>query len=118
MGTRDLHCNVITDDRARIICLRLEQEMQWTWMGHAVISPGWRIGFESVRRTYCAENIRSDDIPALKILRQTTKDWRAENGAEMLLRLIRNKDGTGDEDTTSIFNSTNPSFILKDRCPS
>ena len=85
-------------------------------MGHAIIAPGWRVTFESVRRTYCTEKIGLQDIGSLDILRKTTKDWRAESGAEFLLRLVRNKDGLGDEDITSIFNPANPSFILKDGC--
>jgi len=116
MGSRDLQCAAISDARAQVICRRLEQEMQWTWLGHAIISPGWRVSFKSVRRTYCAEKIDPRDIAALDVLRKTTKDWRAESGAEFLLRLVRNKDGAGDEDIASIFNPANPSFILKDGC--
>jgi hypothetical protein len=116
MGSRDLQCTAVPDARAQIICRRLEQEMEWTWMGHAIISPGWRVSFKSVRRTYCTENIGPRDISALKMLRQTAKDWRAESGAEFLLRLVWNEDGTGDEDITSIFNPANPSFVLKDGC--
>ncbi len=116
MASRDLNCDAIYDPRARVICRRLERDMQWTWMGHAIISPGWRITFESVRRTYCAESIRPRDIPALDALRQNTRDWRAANGADYLLRLIRNRDGLGDEDSASVFNPANPLFILKGGC--
>jgi len=118
MGSPNLQCASILDARAQIICRRLEQEMQWTWMGHAIISPGWRVSFESVRRTYCAEKIGPKDIASLDALRQSTKDWRAESGAEFLLRLVRNKDGGGNEDITSIFNPANPYFILKNGCSS
>ena len=116
MSLRNLRCAAIPDARAQTICQRLQQEMQWTWTGHAIIAPGWRITFESVRRTYCAEKIGPQDIAALDRLRQTTTDWRAESGAEFLLRLVRNRDGSGDEDITSIFNPANPSFILKNGC--
>lgn len=116
LGSRDLQCGAIPDTRAQVICRRLEQEMQWTWTGHAIVSPGWRVSFESVRRTYCAEHIGPQDIPVLDLLRQAAKDWRAESGAEFLLRLVRNKDGAGDEDAASIFNPANPSFILQDGC--
>ena len=117
ISSRNLRCAAIADARAQTICQRLQQEMQWTWMGHATIAPGWRVTFESVRRTYCAKKIGPQDIAALDRLRQTTKDWRAEGGAEFLLRLVRNKDGSGDEGITSIFNPANPSFILKNGCP-
>ena len=117
MGSRDLRCAEILNARAQTICRRLEKELQWTWMGHAIIAPGWRVSFEGVRSTYCAEKIGAGDIAALDVLRQTAKDWRAESGAEFLLRLVRNKDSAGDEDIASIFNPANPSFILKNGCP-
>lgn len=116
LRSRDLQCIAIPDARAQSICRRLQHEMQWSWLGHAIIAPGWRVSFESVRRTYCAEHIGQQDIAALEVLRRATKDWRAESGAESLLRLLRNKDGAGDEDAASIFNPSNPSFLLKDGC--
>jgi len=114
MGSRDLGCDQ-QRGRAQEICRRLAREMQWTWMGHAVISPGWRVTFESVTRTYCAERVGPEDVQALKNLRRTTKDWRAESGADFLIRLVQNRDGG--ENITSIFNRAHPSFILKGGCP-
>ena len=114
MGSRDLGCDQ-QPGRVQEICRRLEREMQWTWMGHAVISPGWRVTFESVARTYCAERVSPEDVQTLQNLRQTTKNWRAESGADSLIRLVRNRDGG--ENNTSIFNPANPSFILKEGCP-
>jgi hypothetical protein len=115
MGSRDLGCDKQTG-RAQEICRRLEREMQWTWMGHAIISPGWRVTFKSIARTYCAERVGPEDTSALQTLRQTSRDWRAERGADFLTRLVENKDEAGGENNTSIFNRTNPSFILKDGC--
>jgi len=112
MGSRHLQCASITNDRAQVICRRLEDEMQWTWMGHAIISPGWRISFDGVAHVYCTENIGPSDFAALDVLKQRAKDWRAESGADMLLRLARGQD----EPSTSLFNPSNPSFVLKDGC--
>ena len=116
MGSRNLGCDQ-QPGRAQEICRRLEREMQWTWTGHAGISPGWRVTFEDVARTYCAERVGPKDIEALQKLRQTTKDWRAESGADFLMRLVESKNGGGGENITSIFNPANPSFILKEGCP-
>ena len=116
MGSRHLGCDQ-QPGRAQEICRRLEREMQWTWTGHAVISPGWRITFEGAARTYCAERVGPEDIEALQKLRRTTKDWRAESGADFLIRLVESKNGSGGENITSIFNAANPSFILKEGCP-
>jgi hypothetical protein len=113
---RDLNCAAVSDVRAQAICRSLEREMQWTWLGHAIIAPGWRVGIETVRRTYCAENVSLRDVTSLETLRRSTHDWRAELGAEFLIRLVRNKDGMGDEPENSIFNPKNPSFILKNGC--
>jgi hypothetical protein len=116
MGTRDLMCSKVLHERGQAICQRLERELEWTWMGHAIISPGWRIGFDGVRRTYCAEKLGPHDVAALEAIRRQSIDWRAQDGAEMLLRLVRAQDGTGSEAETSIFNRSNPSYLLKDGC--
>jgi hypothetical protein len=113
---RDLNCASVPNARAQIICRRLQQEMQWTWFGHAIVAPGWRVGFEGVRRTFCAEHISLEDVSALEVLRRSTRDWRAELGADFLIRLVRNKDGNGNEPVNSIFNPENPAFILKKGC--
>lgn len=115
--SRDLRCATVSDARGRSICQRLQREMEWTWTGHAIISPGWRVTFRSVVRTYCGEDVGSKDITSLEVLRQTSKDWRAESGADFLIRLVRAMDGSAHEDVNSIFNTGNPSFILKGGCP-
>ena len=115
--SRDLGCVGISDIRAGVICRRLQREMQWTWMGHAVISPGWRVTFQSVVRTYCGEKVSSKDIKSLESLRRSMRDWRTESGADFLLRLVRSVDGSAHEDLSSIFNVHNPSYILRGGCP-
>jgi hypothetical protein len=117
MTSRDLGCAAVSDIRASVICRRLQREMQWTWTGHAIISPGWRVTFRSVVRTYCGEKVGSKDVKSLEALRRSSTDWRTESGADFLLRLVRNLDGSAHEDAGSIFNAHNPSYILKDGCP-
>ena len=115
--SRDLGCAAVPDIRGRIICRRLQREMQWTWTGHAIISPGWRVTFQSVIRTYCGEKMGSKDVKSLEALRHSSEDWRTESGADFLLRLVRSVDGSAHEDEGSIFNTHNPSYILKGGCP-
>ena len=116
--SRDLGCAAVSDIRAGVICRRLQREMQWTWTGHAIIAPGWRVTFQSVVRTYCGEKVSSKDIEALEALRKSSTDWRTESGADFLLRLVRSVDGSAREDANSIFNAHNPSYILNGGCPS
>jgi len=118
MLSHDLGCAGVPDARGRTICARLQQEMEWTWTGHAIVSPGWRVTFQSVRRTYCAEAISDRDIGALEVLQKTAKDWRAQSGADFLLRLLRNRNGSAHEDAASIFNASNPFYLMKAGCPS
>ena len=115
MGSRNLGCDQQIG-RAQEICRRLEHDMQWTWTGHAIISPGWRVTFTTVARAYCAERLTRDDIPALQTLKQSNKDWRAESGADFLIRLVQTEAGAETEDIASVLNSANPSYILKDGC--
>ena len=105
-----LDCERYRLDRARSICRSLEAEMQWTWLGHAIVSPGWRVTWETVRRVWCG-GVTSADTAALEELRRSM-DFRVEVGADAMLRLIR-----GDSDPASIFNPDNPSYILRDGCP-
>ena len=39
--------------------------MEWTWTGHAIVSPSYRVTFGTVRRTHCALAISAQDTPTL-----------------------------------------------------
>jgi hypothetical protein len=62
---RNLSCKDWTATRSNEICRMLEWEMEWTWTGHAVFSPSFRVTFENVRKTYCAISVSSQDTAAL-----------------------------------------------------
>src|SRR3954463_8741820 len=36
--------------REKELCQALVRSMEWTWLGHAILSPGWRITFRGVAR--------------------------------------------------------------------
>ena len=63
--TRTLSCQRWSAARANEVCKSLEREMEWTWTGHALISPSFRVTFETVRRVYCALSISPQDTPTL-----------------------------------------------------
>jgi hypothetical protein len=76
--TRNLSCQRWSAARANEICKALEREMEWTWTGHAIVSPSYRVTFETVRRTYCALSISAQDTFVL---------------VDMVLALERKPDG-------------------------
>ena len=82
-------------------------------MGHAIISPGWRVTWNALRRVYCREQISTADLPVLETLK-IGSDWRLEDGASDLIRLVGSS--RANEPDNSIFNPTNPHYILKDGC--
>ena len=84
-------------------------------MGHAIISPGWRMTWIGLGRVYCREKIVAADLPELEVLKRGS-DWRLQDGADSLIRLISSKGNNGAEAETSIFNSQNPDYILKNGC--
>jgi hypothetical protein len=43
MTWRDIDCANVTPGRAKTICQTMSESMEWTWMGHAITSPGWRV---------------------------------------------------------------------------
>jgi hypothetical protein len=112
MISRDMGCAQVAPERARRICESLSATAEWTWMGHAIIAPGWRVTRSSVRRTYCREKVGVDDGAVLEALAKSP-DWRLQSGAESLLRLTRDQK---QEDAASIFHPGNPQYVLRDGC--
>jgi hypothetical protein len=116
MMSRDIGCAKVSSARGKEICNALSASMQWTWMGHAIISPGWRTTWPGVAKVYCSEHVTVADLPVLDSLKTGFPDWRLESGAEELTALTKNANGMGDEPENSIFNPKNPSYILKGGC--
>jgi hypothetical protein len=65
MSSRDLHCGQFALGRSQAICYVLEGSMEWTWLGHAIVSPGWRPSYVGVKNVFCRLAITTADIPAL-----------------------------------------------------
>jgi hypothetical protein len=116
MISRDLGCAKVGSARAREICNAISSSMEWTWMGHAIVSPGWRTTWPGIVNVYCHEHITAADLPVLQTFKEGLSDWRLESGAEELTYLAKNADGKGDAPENSIFNPQNPSYILKGGC--
>ena len=94
--SRNLSCKDWTATRGNEICRMLEREMEWTWTGHAMFSPSFRVTFETVRKTYCAISISGQDTAALVDM-VVAMERRADssmahvqllNGARFLLYLL------------------------------
>ena len=115
MISRDIGCANVSPGRGTEICQALSDEMEWTWMGHAIISPGWRVTWNGLRRVYCREKMRAADLTVLETLK-TGSDWRLQDGAEGLIRLVGSLSDPSNEPETSIFNPTNPHYLLKNGC--
>ena len=115
MITRDIGCSKANSERGKDICDALSASMEWTWMGHAIVSPGWRVTWRGLGRVYCQEKITDDDLPMLEMLKRGS-DWRLEFGADSLIRLAINSSGKQTEPETSIFNPNNADYILKNGC--
>jgi hypothetical protein len=119
---RDIGCAEIGAGRPRQICEKIAASLTWQWMGHATIAPGYKPSFEGIRKVYCELKIGKDDVETLQGLtkydpkRRWLPDWRLESGADMLLRIVANLNGNGDEPENSIFNPKNSAYILKNGC--
>jgi hypothetical protein len=117
MASRDIGCAQAAAGRGQEICRALSASMEWTWMGHAIVSPGWRVTWKALAHVWCAEQVTDADLPALEALSRASSDWRLAGGADDLIRIAKNRGGNGGEPENSIFNPKNPSYILKDGCP-
>jgi hypothetical protein len=91
--SRKLHCERFELPRSAEICRGLEREMEWTWMGHAIFSPGFRPTWNTMRRVFCAIHVEPRDTAALVALaiwhrKGEQNDWRLESGATDLLKMM------------------------------
>jgi hypothetical protein len=91
--SKNLHCERYELARSQEICRALEREMEWTWMGHAIIAPGWRVTWGSLRRVFCTLHIDSRDTLALARIvvwyaKGERNDDRVEFGSSALLYLL------------------------------
>jgi hypothetical protein len=115
MVSRDIGCAQVHSERGNDICNALSASMEWTWMGHAIVSPGWRVTWAGLGRVYCREKIVVADLPVLEALKRGS-DWRLQDGADDLIRLVSSISGNGTESENSIFNPKHPDYILKNGC--
>jgi len=119
---RDIGCAEVAPGRSLQICEALAASLTWQWMGHAIIAPGYKPSFEGTLKVYCELKIGTDDLEALRGLKtydpkhKRLPDWRLESGADVLLRVISNLGGMGDDPVSSIFNPMNTNYVLKDGC--
>jgi len=115
MGSRDLGCGDVQDVRAAQICRTVAAAMEWTWFGHAIISPGWRPTWHALRQVYCAEQIGGNDRTALTGLAKA-RDWRLEYAADNLLRLLDEREERERDSDNAAVNPTNDDYVLRWRC--
>jgi hypothetical protein len=115
MMSRNIGCAAAPSERGREICQALSDSMEWTWMGHAIVSPGWRVTWKALRRVYCLEKPTVADLEVLESLK-TGSDWRLRDGADDLIRLVHSGGVPPYETANSIFNPTNSQYILKNGC--
>jgi hypothetical protein len=94
--TRNLDCDKRFAARELKICKALERELEWVWTGHAIISPSYRVTFESARRVLCTLPISAPDTRSLVLIavsgeRQLTgefADAELVNGSRFILKLL------------------------------
>jgi hypothetical protein len=115
MISRDIGCANVPSQRENEICQALSDSMEWTWMGHAIMSPGWRVTWTALRWVYCRERIGAVDLNALERMKRGS-DRRLQDGADGLIRLVGSRSGPPYESENSIFNPANSQYILKDGC--
>jgi len=120
MRSRDIGCGRSIAGREQELCNAIAASMRWTWMGHAIVSPGWRWTWDDLRNVYCHEHVGPADLATLERLSRTAEgaggDWRLEDGAASLARMVRSVRGDSTEPENSIFNPANSSYILAAGC--
>jgi hypothetical protein len=91
---RDLACENISAGRSQELCRALAKNMDWTWTGHAILSPSFRVTISGTRRIHCQQPITPDDTLALIeifISTQTRPGMAAaqlNNGSRFILNML------------------------------
>src|ERR1044072_3543682 len=78
MASRDLGCARVEDPRGRRICETVSASLEWTWMGHAIISPGWRLTWPGLKHVWCRAEIQTRDRPGVVEIARG-EDWPLEH---------------------------------------
>ena len=92
--SRDLVCQQQPSDRAKKICRALERELEWTWKGHAIISPSYRMTIDGERRVFCQLPITVKDVIVLvnmaldSVFGDNMSQAQIDNGSRSLLKLL------------------------------
>jgi hypothetical protein len=116
-GSRQLDCQLQAADRARAICASIERHLEFTCCGHAVIDPGFRPTWMTIREVWCEQRIGASDETVLRVL-AGAQDWRLVSAAGSLLRLSTGHDPDGaPEPSSSVFDLSNPDYLLREGCP-
>ena len=93
-----------------LVC-RSNLDMKGAWLGHAIVSPGWRVTFRTVREVYCGLVFGASDVPAIDNLRKSEpiggcktahKSYLVAHGAS--------------QPPASILNPSDPQDLLKHGC--
>ena len=63
--TRNLECDIQVSIRTIEICTAPQDALEWSWTGHAIISPSFRIDIDRVKDVYCSLPITSGDTSTL-----------------------------------------------------
>jgi hypothetical protein len=116
-SSQQLDCQLQSADTARVICASIERHLEFTCCGHAVIDPGFRPTWSTIRDVWCEQRIDAADEEVLRWL-TAAQDWRLASAAGSLLRLLTGRDESGAmEPPSSVFNSSNPAYLLREGCP-
>ncbi|MDH3702613.1 MAG: hypothetical protein OEU46_14995 [Alphaproteobacteria bacterium] len=92
--SRDLDCETQGSPRARDICTAVEHGLEWTWKGHAIISPSFRATTKTTAGVFCTLTIGPNDTPTLVQMaldtnyRKNTQEALINNAAGNLLKLL------------------------------
>jgi hypothetical protein len=91
---RDLACEDMSAGRAQKLCRALAKNMDWTWTGHSILSPSFRVTISGTRRTLCQQPVTPDDTLALiEIFLSTQSRFgmaaaQLNNGSRFLLNML------------------------------
>ena len=97
--SRNLNCSRWGEKSFHTICEALERELEWTWTGHAIVSPSFRMTAQGAKRAYCGLPVTASMTPSLVRMvidvegayLDNMRDTQLANGLRYLLYMLGNE---------------------------
>lgn len=117
--SKNMHCEKMQNSREGEICKSIEKYQEYEFVGHAMISAGYRSSFATAKKAWCELSLTESD---LMLLKEMQFDHRLPpqlvSGSEMLFSLLDAKLHPNPDlyPVSGVYSPQSPGYLLKAPC--